>query len=100
MTVRTRRCLDCAFHPESPENAFGSGGCAAEGGSIIQLLEMRLLESRGNTNPFFCHENLPTIPNGGWRAVKAIAKDTPIEKLEVCAGWAATYRQITGEEFR
>ena len=98
-TVRTRRCVDCAFHPESPENEFGSGGLAAEGGSIVWLLRDRIRAYKADVTPFFCHENLPTIPNDGWRAVAAIAKDTPLDQLEVCAGWAAEYRRIIGAEF-
>lgn len=97
MSVRKQRCIDCAFHPKSPENVPYSGPIAAEGGSIIDFLEMRLLETAGATHPFFCHEGLDCIPNDGWRAVKGGVSN---ENLSVCAGWAAAYRRIVGHEFR
>lgn len=98
--VRERRCVDCAFHPKSPENEFGSGGCASEGASIVQVLEMRLRDRERKVEPFYCHENLPCVPGpDGWRSVargwEEVAGGTV---LEVCAGWAAAYRRIVGEE--
>lgn len=99
-SVRTQRCRDCAFHPKSPENEFGSGGCAGEGASIIQTLERQMRE--GTATPFFCHENLDCIDNDGWRAVKTLGlaeNEALADKLEVCAGWAAAYRRIVGREF-
>jgi hypothetical protein len=95
-TVRDRRCVDCAFHPSSPENEPGGGPIAAEGGSIVQYLQMRLQQDGTATLPFFCHDNLPCVTVDGWRRVAAI--DTPSEQLEVCAGWAAEYRRVTGQE--
>lgn len=95
--VRTKRCRDCAYHPASPENVPYGGPIAAEGGSVVDFLEMRIREV-GAAQPFHCHENLPCDDIDGWRAAKPGA-DVDDAALEVCAGWAAAYRRITGGVF-
>ena len=84
---RRHTCIDCAFHNDSPEREPGTGGIAAEGGSLVDVIVARV--RAGNfAAPFYCHRWMPrTAPEPGNYEPKLSANGSPA-CAPLCVGYA------------